>query len=358
MERDKIKTTKVNMKSKILIFLMLCHFLTSPATYAAVLWAGGENVDFPTGGSVCNITSGSSYRAGYARHSIYACDYNALALTNVFNGGAVTNVWLSARIYGTYSTSDKYIGLAKSGTNASIWIGNDSATGTKLALWKYNGTTWTKLATESGATLPYTGFFKADMQIINYGSSATVNIYINGQSSPLLTFTGDVTEGGATSLDRAILRGGPNWSSVSEIIVADTDTRNLSLVTLAPNAAGDSSQWSGAYTNINSATINDASNITTATTGQTFQANLLALPTGNFEVLGVKLAARSLASGAGIGSVALGVKTNATVSVPAAVNLPVTWGTIETLYLNNPVTVAPWSTTEINALQINFESGN
>lgn len=330
-------------------FIAIGLLIVGSTADSAILWMGGEDVDFPNGGSVCTI---GVNRAGYGRHSVVLCNSSNPAFSNIFPGGAVTSVWLSAQIYGG-SANDLSIGLSKSGTTSSLALGFGTS-GSKLALYKLDGATATLLATETGNSV-ISAINKFDMQVTNYGATATVNVYFNGAATSVISYTGNVVAGAATNLDRVILKA-TSGIYVSEVIVSDSDTRKMSLVTLAPNAAGDLNQWTGAFTNVNPTTANDASVVSTATSGNIFQANLINLPTGTFNVLGVKASARATQTGAGITGLSLGVKTNATNNVPAAVTQAATWGTTETYYPTNPITVAPWTTTEINALQVHLQS--
>ncbi|MGZ3793944.1 MAG: hypothetical protein ACXVCP_16440 [Bdellovibrio sp.] len=336
-------------------WILMAAFLFSHVAQATILWVGGEDIDFPNGGSVC--TAGSYVRSGYNRVTIYACNANLPAISNPFPGGAITSAWLSAQIVIADAAGLKYVGFTKSGTNSSLWIGTSGSANTKLALYKFDGTTWTEIATESTGSLTYDAQTKIDMQVINYGASATVNMYVNGGATPRITYTGNVVAGAATNLDSVILRAAGGWSMVSEVIVSDSDTRTMSLVTLAPNAAGTTNQWTGTYSNINPTTINNAVNITDGTSGDTFQCKMNSLPTGNFSILGVKVAAFGLKTTTGPGSLAVGVYTNSSASVPAAVGLQTTWGpTVETLYSTNPVTSSAWTSSEINSLQMNLQT--
>jgi hypothetical protein len=134
------------------------------------------------------------------------------------------------------------------------WIGISSNT-SKQALQKYDGSKLTTLATAGTSLFPsnnalYT--FKLDMQVISYGSTATVNVYVNGALH--INYSGNVTVSGLSKLDafgvgNFTTRGNP-LLKVSEIITADEDTRSMSLVTLAPNAAGSTDNWTGAYTDV------------------------------------------------------------------------------------------------------------
>ena len=357
MEQD--KGFKFVKTLKILFFIFAVHAVV-PAS-ATVLWAGSEDVDFPNGAAACTNTTAGRFRSSYARATAYACSGGTYATSNAFAGGAVTSVWLSARtfLYGCCMSNNgaKLIGLAKSGTNSSLWIGLAAGSSSILALWKYDNTTWTQLAAESSGTFAADTITKLDMQVISYGGSATVNIYTNGGASVRVTYTGNVVAGTASTLDSVIITNSGNTGFTSEVIVSDLDTRSLSLVTLAPSLAGTSNAWTGAFTDVNETTISDATLVSTTVSGNNFQCNLTDLPAGSFSIQGVKLVARSMKAGAGITSVAPGIYTSATVNVPTATALSTTWTSVETLYQGtNPVTSSNWTSGDINGLQLNLQS--
>jgi hypothetical protein len=337
--------------------ILLLILAVGHRTHATVLWAGGEDIDFPAGANICVSTNASAFRAGYAREALTPCQSGDFLISNTFSGGAVTSAWLSARVYpaSCCNNGDHFLGLAKSGTNSSLWVGTSNSSSTQVALWKYDGSTWTMLANESGSSLTTYAINKFDMQVLNYGSSSTVNVFVNGSSTARITYTGNSVAGTATSLDEVALSGYAN-DYVSEVIVSDSDTRALSLVTLAPSAAGDTSQWTGSYSNINPTTINDASVISDANSGDVFQCQMNSLPSGSFSIVGLKIGVRATKSSSGIGSLSIGVKTNSTASNPTAVGLSSSWAEAETYYSTNPVTSTSWTSTDINALQISLQS--
>jgi len=335
---------------KILGLLILhCQWV-----HATVLWAGSEDMDFPVGASISMDTG--TYRAGYQRATMLVAS-NSSAYSNPFPGGSVTSVWVSAQIVICCGTGERVFGLAKSGTSGSLVIGVDSNNPNKLGLYTFDGNNQTEIASETGNSISGNTMFKVDMQVINYGASATVNVYTKGSSTPAITYTGNVAVGGATSLDQVVLFGYNNWVRQSEIIVANTDTRGLSLVTLSPNAAGDTNQWTNTYTNVASVSINDAINVYDNTSGDLFEAKFNSLPSGSFSIPAVIVATRSAQSGTGgLTSLSVGVKTNGSVSSPAAVSLLPAFNLVSTLYSTNPVTTSAWTVSDINALQICLKS--
>ena len=200
-----------------------------------ILWCGGEDIDFLSAPAVSVSLTAAAFRAAYARCGVYQNGMNTIAASNPFPAGPVTSAWLSARVYGannfgsaSYPTQ-RAIGFGLSGTNKALFVGSASGSnnGNKLALCKYDGTTTTQLAAEGGASLAPTTQYCLNVQVVNFGVAATVNVYLNG--ALLIAYTGDVTVSGMTSFDSVFLaRITDGYLIASEIIVADEDTRGMS----------------------------------------------------------------------------------------------------------------------------------
>jgi hypothetical protein len=323
-----------------------------------ILWFGGEDIDFPAGNAVAN--NGSGFRSSYARTALNCSSgVNTVSARSLaFSGGALTSFWLHAQLtLATGAQPYRAAGLAQTanGTASGLYVGNDSSTASKVALWKLDGSTWTELASESGASLS-SAPQAVDMQVTNFGATATVNVYVAGTLK--ITYSGSTAITGVSNLDCVSLPGNSGVFVASEIIVADADTRAMSLVTMAPNAAGDANNWTtGTYASINPTTINDANVIAVNTTGQDFQANCIDLPSGSFSVNAVKVAARAeVTAGSTPTSVKLGVKTGGTVNVDAGHTLTAAFTTYERLMTTNPVTSAAWLSSDMNALQMDLQS--
>ena len=324
----------------------------------AILWCGSEDIDFPNGGAVTTDSTAGYFRASYARGTIYNANAGVMLRSIPFPGGAVTSCWFSfyGRTFTSLSTSKGYVGLGLSNTAKGLFIGS-GASSTKLALLKFDGTTWTVLASESGTSLTVATLHRFDIQVIDFGANATINVYLGG--ALLVTYTGDVTVSGMSNFDSVFTYCPLNATLIglSEVIVADDDTRTLSLVTLAPAAAGDANAWTGAYTAVDEIATNDADVVYTNTADQNCQFNLSNLPAGTFIIKGVKNAARvAKSASATANKLKLGVKTNSTVNVDTGSAATTAWVTQERYMATNPVTAADWSMAEIDALQINLQS--
>lgn len=327
----------------------------------AILWCGGEDIDFPNGASLSTITTSSYFRSGYARGYLYNPNGNYIGRSNNFAGGAITSGWIAARCYANSINAKSYLllGLVKDyTTNSGLYIGFNASTNGKLDLFKYDGTTKTSLASESGVSIG-NGKYLISMQVTDYGASATVKVYVG--NTEIISYSGDVTVTGVTSLSAAAVGAAHNavgsGAYLSEIIVSTTDARNMSLVTLYPNGAGDTLDWTGAYTTVDELACDDSDLAYDNTDGNQAMYNLSASPAGTFSVLAVKETVRACrASDSTPTSLDIGIKSGGSVDVNDNHALAAVWTTYERLMTSNPVTSAAFTTSELDAMQIVLES--
>lgn len=318
----------------------------------AILWCGGEDTDWMNLGSILTTTTGTSLRTGYARQACKASSGQQLTKPIAT---PLTSGWFSFRgVHGSISADQKYCGIGRSGTNKGLLIGSGAGSSSRTALWKYDGSTFTKLAEEVSSTMTGNVLHKFDIELVSYGAASTVRVYVDG--SLVITYVGDTSIAGVDGFDCFNSSFAPNGISMSELIIADEDSRLLSVVTLAPNAAGDESTFtSGAYTDIDEVALNDADLISSAVAEQVAQFNLTTRPAGDFIVKAVKVAARC-ADGVGGMAIQVGIKTNGAEHLGAQQTLGGAWQTIEQLYTDNPETLNRFTLAELDALQIAFRS--
>jgi hypothetical protein len=308
-----------------------------------ILWCGGEDIDFPNG----VFGSAGTWDTDFARTANHGSSF---CQSNKFSDTPIESIWLSQRIY-TYPSSGRFgTGLSMFGSYDGIYIGCT----TKIALYKYSGTTWALLMEESGNN-NVNGFLEIDMQISNFGINANVSVYCNGNL--IIEYTGDITTPNIENgFDCVSIGNDSNYFYPSEIIVADEDTRLMRLKTLAPSAAGDTSaNWTGAYTDIDETTLSDSDKIYSSTNNADFQCNLTGMPSGAWSVKAVKVAARCV-DGSGSTGIQLGVKSGGTVGSGNTQTASGYWQTKEILMQVNPVTGVAFTPAEIEALQINLRA--
>ena len=329
----------------------------------AILWAGQEDIDFPKGKWPTRYPGWQSY----GRHSLDAGTAPGSAPTYMpcisvpFPAGAVTSCWVSARAGGSTNNSgaDQLLfGLTKSTKTMGegLWLKCDNPV-TKIVLCTWNGTAIVELALDNGNHIGGSAVYHIDMQVISYGASATVNVYVDGILAA--TFTGDVRISSLTDLDQVAFYGDSingRWV-FSEFIVADEDTRPLRLTTLYPNAAGDSNAWTGAYTVLDEEDLDVSDLAYVNTSDQLALYNLSATPAGTFAVKAVQLSARALKSSDSIPTnIALGVKSGGSTDAGSDQALTGIWATYQRLMTTNPLTSNPWTTAELDALQLQLKS--
>ncbi len=332
-----------------------------------IYFAGGEDISFPSFGSYLVNTVSGRFRSGWARCGLAATQNTPTggAHSSVFGAGAQTSAWLSFRIYldSSLNTSQMLVGLGLSGTNNALGVGSDTSNSAKVAIFKYDGTTRTQLAAETGTSWAVSTAFKIDMQVISYGASATVNVYVNGILT--VTFTGDVTVSGMTNFDSVYLLPNPFFGVASpvysEIFVTDTDTRGfLGLQTEALTGAGTTNSFTNdTFTNINGISFSDANPTYTNTAAQDQQYTLTAPTPTSYSVSGVVITARMAASsGSTPTQIKLGYNSGGTkgFGTGAAKTLTTGYATYTQIDTVNPVTGVAFTQSELAALQLDLQS--
>ena len=322
----------------------------------ALLWYGGEDIDFPNGHTPSVVTTAGHYRAGYARCKIGWTSANQQIKSTVFQGGEVTSCWISFRSYWDTTAGRIKVGLGKSGTSKGLFLGPETTAGTKISVSTYDGTTRTQIAASVGLHLNASTLQKIDMQLVNYGVHAEIRVWVDGAlaiEEPDI----DCSISGVSGFDSVFLFSVASASNegCSEIIVASHDIRARSLCTYYPNAAASDGGWTGTFTDIDEVTIDDADLIYSFTDAQDFQCGLTATPAGSFAVESVKVedrAIRSVDEGQ-----ALGIKSGSTISVDGTPDtLTEAWATYEHYMATNPVTGNPFTVAEMDALLLNIRS--
>lgn len=293
----------------------------------AILWCGGEDIDFPNGAPVGVTTVSGRYASG-ARCAITSP--TGMAKSLVYPG--MTSGWLSCHIYSvTAPQANKgFFGAGSSGSDKGLFVGIGASTG-KLALLSYDGSTWTVLASEAGTSFSSSTLHRLDFQLINYGASSTVNIFLNGVL--LITYSGSTSISGVSSFDSLYIyssNAGSYLYYLSGVIVADEDTRTMSVVPLVPNAAGDALTMTGAYTTVDDVSIDDADLVYGNTVGHQALYGLSGAPAGTFVVKALRIAARAAkSSGSTPTSLNLGYKSGGSVNVSDNHALTTGWATYE-----------------------------
>jgi hypothetical protein len=270
---------------------------------------------------------------------------------------------LSFQVYPQPAATSVYnlVGFGLSGTNKILAVGLNAF---QFQLIKFDGTTRTVLASEGGSSGPSGILQRIDMQVTNYGASATVNVYLNGVS--LITFTGDVTVSGMTNFDcvsvtNPTTAGLGNGYVASEIFVSDFDTRaSQGLQSLALTGAGTTTGWTNnTFTNINGIIFSDGSPTSVNATATDQQYTVTAPTPASFAVAAVIISARMAKGTTSTPTqVKLGYGNGAAGSFGTGAAKTVTTGfqTYQQIDAINPVTGVAFTQANISALQLDLQS--
>ena len=326
----------------------------------AILWCGGEDIDFVER-LWCQPYTGAGYGwdSNFSRCSMRG-GFGSGANTVMAKGAIFTPVssfWLHLFGQRPHSGADYTVwGLKNSNSTSAICIGNWSDD-EKLAVRKINSSNVdTLVGNETGQSFLYGINYTFDLFVSGFGTSdGVVKLYKNGILLIDLTSV-DLTVGGDTTVDQFAVyttNTGGAYTYCSEIIVSDEDTKLMRLKTLAPDGAGDTNDWTGAYTDIDEITKSDVDLIYTETKGDDFQANLTGMPAGTYKVKAVKTVARAT-DPQGILGLKVGVKTNSAVHLSDAHTLGAGFAVLEKMYQNNPETASAFTSGEVDALQLAY----
>lgn len=284
-------------------------------------YMGGEDIDFPAGSAAVADTGGGKFRASWAQCCL-RCAAGGTLKTPPFDGGAVTSAWVTARLFSGPNYSSNLVqlafGLIRSGTIKGIYIGGTTANIPKLSLYKYDGTTTTLLASEAGASIGNSVLYRLDMQIVNFGAAAAVNVYLDG--ALLIAWSGDASIAGISDLD-TISNTTPAASInsgfyISEVLATATDTRGvLGVKTMALTSFGTTHAWTGSlFSDVNAISFVDTTPHSVNVVDQEQQYNITDMPAGTFDVAAIKISARlALSAGSVPTKAALGYNNGGTI---------------------------------------------
>lgn len=287
---------------KVLLFAFFVFAIAAPAQ-ATILFAGGEDIDVAVFGTVTVDTTASHFRSGYARAAL---SISGVAGDPNFNRAQLpvfasqSTVWLHAETFttnGTVNGDQLAAAYGSDGVRRLIIRGTGGANQVKISTRNTAGTI-TDLVTCTAGVYPLTNSLAKVDWFINYAVMGSTILYVNGVN--VCSFTGDVTTNGVTALNQFEL-GGLSGTVMewSEFIIATTDTRDMNLLTCAPQANGNTMAWTGSFSNVNPTTINDTSSISTSSNAQIAEFTCPSPPAGAFTVPAVSQSVRMTVGASG-----------------------------------------------------------
>jgi hypothetical protein len=348
--------------------------LGSPKAGAALLYSGGEDVDFNcnSAGS-CSVSTSALYRSGWAREAYGVGGTTSDPPTNRFATPAFTasaTLWTHAQYCQTFANQGCGYSIGNSTTSNAQMLRIFDNSGNPTLIVRGTGTAgqlnissrtaagvFTTLVTCSSAF--NTSLTQLDLYV-NYGTSGEVTLYAN--SVAVCDFTGNVTNGdGATTLNQVEFSSAVNgnYAAWSEVVIATTDTRAMSRLTLNTVGNGNTTGFSG--TNVCSA-IWSATSFNDANYGYSGASNVInectvnsSIPAGSYNVLGLVMSARALVGSSGPLHFDFVTRTGGTDYVSSDY-APSTAFTNIANYIQtvNPATSNPWAVTDFQAAGFNI----
>jgi hypothetical protein len=359
-----------------LAFALLLLLAAAPA-HATLLFAGGEDSDFTLGTScgTCapDSTDTSTWRTNFARESLLIVRGSSpttgpFLKTPAFT--AETVLWFHAQtcnydgsggcnMLKTASNTILLNFFGADGNPAILIRGTGTDSQVKISKIDTSGTI-TDLATCGAGTYPSGGLDQLDVYL-NYAVAGEVTLYRN--SSQFCDYTGDVTTNSRTQINQAAI-GGINgnglsfYTNWSEIIIATTRTTAMNLWTLAPNGAGNATDWTGANpctAIVNAKTINQASYINTASTAVINECTVTnSVPSGDYTPLALVMSMNGLVGATGPQNFDFLTRTGGADYASSDMALTNTFGNvgnyIQTL---NPASSAAWAIGDWTAVGFN-----
>lgn len=178
----------------------------------------------------------------------------------------------------------------------------------------------------------------------------------------LVSFVGNTNPTAASGMARVRMQGCctsyEHW--ISEILIANTDTRTMRCIAIEPTAAGSRNDWTGTEADIDDDVANTSNMITTNTSGDValFSATpqLGTIPAGN-QIDAVALNVHAARGTSGPTTLQPGLKAGTTEDWGAMATLSLGFEPFRSIWAQNPDTAAPWTESDIDALEIGVKAG-
>jgi hypothetical protein len=320
-----------------------------------ILFGGGEIGAFVPSDSAVSEQA-LHYNSSFARTSIHCPRDTNYA--EALPSAAGTDIWIhfdmvSDSIASGTSTT-RFVWYDSSG-NERIKINYTGNTNTVIVQY-WNGASFTSLTAVSlNMSLVRQTL---DLHVVCNSASGSINLYVSGTNR---LNSGAINLSSVADLKKFRFYGSApsglttdTW--VSQVIVADESTIGWRLATFYPNGAGATSSWTGAFTDIDEATYNDADFINSATANQVSTFAQTGPAMTGYVVKAVIVAARAKRGSSGPANLQLTLRSAGTDYFSASHALDLGYTGEQNAWETNPATGAAWVNTAISSLQPGVKS--
>lgn len=327
----------------------------------SIIFLGGNYSQFAnTSGGVSTNTS--AFNTAFAKYALFARSDNTTAASLL----STASEWWFHCVYYNIDTNNSGVALINFtiGGNYGYSLYTTTATTVRMAVW--TGGAWSTVSANY-ATLAEGPKYTIDLFFKPHASNGTAKMYIDGVLISEDTGIALMADDGAT-IDGVIVRG--NYPTISggayysEMVMTDAEAESTigwHVSTILPTAAGATSGWTGAYTDIDEAVLNTDDYISTDTdaTVSTFAFGNLDASVASDLVVGVYVSTvLAKTVGASVSSIDLVVRPSSTNYFPdnsgALAEGPVT--NYKTSLLVNPETGVAWTVAGVEGCEFGFRA--
>lgn len=323
----------------------------------AIVFVGGESDSFQFLAGVLQNTSGY-FDANYSRGAVNSLvEFYAYA-----DGGPYPELWFHVYHADSQQPTNGRVFLQledSSGQGIVRLVG--TATINVLQFQYWDGASWQNISTPF--TFPVNTFRTIDIHCKIDPVVGEFIFYGNGIAQASLT--GNTDFFGCTGVNRARLQSLSSSSTAgasgfSQCCMSTVNSTSYKISTIAPNAAGSTAGWTGAYTDIDEVTNSDADFISSAAANQvsTFGLTNLSATAAALQVVAVGVAVRVRRGAIGPQNIQAAIRTNGVDYYSSNIDGLTgnfNGGRSKTWDLN-PDTGALWTAAEVNALEAGVKS--
>lgn len=274
-------------------------------------------------------------------------------------GGTAATMYTKAGMYLSDAGQDYKIRFFEGATN-HVTIRLNTSTG-KVAAYRADST----LLGEADAGITTNRWMCIETKVVISDTTGIVEVKVDGISKLALS-SQDTQNGGSgyvTVVDWSVYALSGRTFYIDDIVIRSDGWPGVGGVyVLAPNAAGDTSDWTASAGNPYECvdevppTFTDYLYTDAATTETVHLLNLAALPGAADSIAGVGVMAYAKLDAAGTGSLRCKLKAGSTTANGADVGLSTSAQWVTAYWAVNPDDSAAWETADIAALQIGVET--
>lgn len=329
-----------------------------------ILAAGSEPEAFNIYGSSWDMQTSSNYiDTNYSRAGVKLREYTQI----VVDFEEQTDTVYASFMLGIVSTQSSngqtvaaLLGLASGVYNRLVRI-RASNTSSAFVFEYWDGSAYVSLG---GFTATQNVAYRITLAVKLHATAGWVRFYRNGVLEGEAVDINTLTISGLSSLSRLALgalyiaSNSTGFGAVySEVIVANENTVDMRLKTLAPNAAGTYSEWtSGDYTGVDETGMDDTDFIMSNTAAQRITFNFPDISIADFKVHSVVLSARARAGDTGPQNMEALVRSGGTdAEVPFSAP-EFNYTPNQVIMAVNPVGGTAWTQASLNAAEIGLRS--